>query len=109
MTIIKSIFHIPNRKNNKVPYYFENSVRYLIPGIFPRMTRDLILKKYDSLDLTIKNEIADRVNYYNKLEGAVQYSESASDGSEMISLDKLRLKATISGKKAKKSASEPGK
>ncbi len=101
MTIVKSIFHIPNRKNNKVLYYFINSARYLVPGFFPRITRDFILKKYNNLNLSIKNEITERVNYYNKLEGVTHYPDSASDGSEMIPLGKLRLKSTISGKKAK--------
>jgi len=101
MTIIKSIFHIPNRKNNKVSYYFINSIRYFIPGIFPRMTRGFILKKYDNLNLSTKNEITDRVNYYNKLDEVAQYPESASDGSEMIPIGNLRLKTTISGKRAK--------
>ncbi|MCK9627598.1 MAG: lipopolysaccharide A protein [Bacteroidales bacterium] len=92
---------MPNRKNNKVLYYIINSIRYLTPDIFPRIMRSSILYKYNTLPVSKQREITERVNYYNKLSGIVNYPEKSADGSEMISLDRLKLKTIISGKKAK--------
>ena len=60
-------------KNNKVLYYGKNFVRQLIPGVLYRSGREKKLSGIRDYDF---NYLRNRINYYNKLEGKTELSES---------------------------------
>ncbi len=65
------------------------------------MRKTLILSRFKKMSKAEQDYISRRVNYYNKLTGLTSTPVSkAADGTEMASLDKLKLGAIFNGKKS---------
>jgi len=93
--------HIPNRKNSKFRYYLINAIRYTTPNILSRFRLRIILSSFRKLDKSEQDYILMRVNHYNKMSASNHYLSIGSDGSEMIPLRCIKLKAKIAGRISK--------
>jgi hypothetical protein len=63
-------------RRNKIPYYIQSLLRQTIPGALYKSalkSKLAIIKKYN------KAELADRVNYYNKLQKPVNIGDNATE------------------------------
>ncbi len=94
--LIKSRKH----KNSKLLYYTVNGIRwYLIPRFVTQFTKRYYMHCFNRMDPRQKELILQRVNYYNKISAPVKCAINEADGTELVTLNRLKPGAVLSGKR----------
>ncbi|MEL7588194.1 MAG: glycosyl transferase family 90 [Prolixibacteraceae bacterium] len=89
-------------RNSPALYYMKGCFSYFSPVFFAKVRLKHMLSGYTKLTKSEQEYVAGRLNYYNKLNETISVPPTpASDGSEMVTLDKLRFGAVYNGRRSR--------